>query len=93
LKKQNIGSSLNGAPHPWGWTAECRARQAAAIQSWRPWVNATEPKTPAGKAIVSRNADRRDPLERQLAKIAADMKRVERLVKKAVAKRGRKSRY
>ncbi len=40
-----------------GWTRERRARQAA-IRQWRPWEQATGPRTPAGKARVARNADR-----------------------------------
>ncbi|PNG46568.1 hypothetical protein WDL1CHR_04884 [Variovorax sp. WDL1] len=41
-----------------GWTPERRARQAAAIRAWRPWEKSTGPRTEAGKAKVSRNADR-----------------------------------
>jgi hypothetical protein len=39
-----------------GWTAERKAKQAAAIQNWKPWTQATGPKTVEGKAIVSRNS-------------------------------------
>ena len=39
-----------------GWTSERRARQAALIQRWKPWERSTGPKTPEGKARVSRNA-------------------------------------
>ena len=38
-----------------GWTPERRARQAEAIQSWRPWERSSGPQTAAGKAAVSRN--------------------------------------
>jgi hypothetical protein len=38
-----------------GWTASRRAKQASAIHRWRPWENATGPKTRAGKAKVARN--------------------------------------
>ena len=38
------------------WTPERRARQAAAIQLWKPWEKSTGPKTAEGKAIVARNA-------------------------------------
>jgi len=41
-----------------GWTPERRARQAELIRRWRPWEQATGPKTVAGKARVSRNADK-----------------------------------
>ncbi len=38
------------------WTPERRARQAALIHTWKPWQQATGPRTPDGKAIASRNA-------------------------------------
>lgn len=40
------------------WTPEARARQAALIHAWRPWVASTGPRTELGKAIASRNADK-----------------------------------
>lgn len=39
-----------------GWTPERRARQAALIRAWKPWQQATGPRTPAGKVITARNA-------------------------------------
>ena len=39
-----------------GWTAERKAKQAAAIQKWKPWTRATGPKTLEGKAKVARNS-------------------------------------
>ena len=39
-----------------GWTPQRKAKQSKAIQSWKPWEMATGPRTPAGKAKVSRNA-------------------------------------
>ena len=39
-----------------GWTAKRKAQQASAIQNWKPWTQATGPKTVEGKARVSRNA-------------------------------------
>lgn len=39
-----------------GWTPDRKTRQAKAIQRWKPWQRATGPKSPQGKAIVSRNA-------------------------------------
>ena len=39
-----------------GWTRDRKANQAVAIQSWKPWQRATGPKTPQGKATISRNA-------------------------------------
>ena len=37
-------------------TPERRARQAVLIRTWKPWQQATGPRTPDGKAIASRNA-------------------------------------
>ncbi len=39
-----------------GWTPERRKRQAELIKSWKPWAKSTGPKSPEGKAAVSRNA-------------------------------------
>lgn len=39
-----------------GWTQERRTQQAKTIQRWKPWQRATGPKSPEGKAKVSRNA-------------------------------------
>lgn len=41
-----------------GWTPERRARQAEAIRQWKPWNQSTGPRTEAGKASASRNADK-----------------------------------
>ena len=38
------------------WTPEQRQRQSQAIKQWRPWSKSTGPKSPEGKAVVSRNA-------------------------------------
>jgi hypothetical protein len=38
------------------WKPERRARQAALIQTWKPWQQATGPQTLEGKAIASKNA-------------------------------------
>ena len=38
------------------WTLERRERQAELIRSWKPWEQATGPRTPEGKAQVARNA-------------------------------------
>ena len=38
------------------WTPERRARQAAQIRTWKPWRQATGPRTPDGKATASRNS-------------------------------------
>ena len=39
-----------------GWTPERRAKQAAAIRTWKPWERSTGPVTEAGKASSSQNA-------------------------------------
>ena len=41
-----------------GWTSERRARQAALIRTWQPWLKSTGPRTAAGKARTSRNGDK-----------------------------------
>ena len=38
------------------WTLERRARQAALIRTWKPWQQATGPRSPDGKAKASKNA-------------------------------------
>jgi hypothetical protein len=38
------------------WTPERKARQAALIRTWKPWKQATGPRTPDGKATAARNA-------------------------------------
>lgn len=38
-----------------GWTPERRARQAEAIQRWRPWERSTGPRTAEGKAAAAAN--------------------------------------
>ena len=38
------------------WTPEQRQRQREAIQRWKPWSKSTGPRSPKGKAAVSRNA-------------------------------------
>lgn len=55
LKKS--GSTLQspaGAKH--GWSAERRAKHAAAIRKWKPWAKSTGPRTKSGKAASARNA-------------------------------------
>ena len=38
------------------WTQEQRAALSAQIHNWQPWKHSTGPKSPEGKAVVSRNA-------------------------------------
>ncbi len=44
------------SPRKSGWTAERRAKHAAAIREWKPWSRSTGPRTVAGKARSSLNA-------------------------------------
>lgn len=39
-----------------GWSAERRAKHAAAIRRWKPWLKSTGPKSRAGKRRAARNA-------------------------------------
>ncbi len=39
-----------------GWTPERRAKQSAAIHTWKPWARSTGPVTEAGRASSSQNA-------------------------------------
>ena len=41
-----------------GWTSARRAKQAQAIQTWRPWEQSTGPRTDKGKAQAAVNARR-----------------------------------
>lgn len=38
-----------------GWTPERQAKQAEAIQRWKPWEKSTGPRTAEGKARSSKN--------------------------------------
>ena len=40
------------------WTPERKLRQAEKIRTWKPWQQATGPRTPDGKATTSRNANK-----------------------------------
>lgn len=39
-----------------GWTPARRQRQSGFIKQWKPWAQATGPRSPDGKARVARNA-------------------------------------
>ena len=56
-----------------GWTPERRARQATLIRTWRPWERSTGPKTGAGIARSSRNADRPESFARRLREIRQEV--------------------
>ncbi len=66
-----------------GWTEERRAKQAAAIQRWRPWEKSTGPRSVDGKTRSSRNAwkgGKRPELraiQRGIAEIFAELDRME----------------
>lgn len=38
------------------WSTEQRERQARLIHNWKPWKHSTGARTPAGKAVSSKNA-------------------------------------
>src|SRR5690606_35932546 len=52
----------NGQSNYWrtvmanGWTSKRRAKQARAIQKWRPWERSTGPRTAEGKKAARGNA-------------------------------------
>lgn len=58
------------------WTPEARAKQAEAIQRWKPWEQSTGPVTEEGKSVVSRNAWKGGtrPMLRALAGALRDQK-------------------
>ena len=71
-----------------GWTQERRARQAALIRTWRPWERATGPRTAAGKARSSSNADKPESfnrrtreLKREVAALMAQAKEISNFLK------------
>src|SRR3954451_21000362 len=45
-----LTEQTNAAQTANGWTPERRARQAEAIQQWKPWEKSTGPRTTRGKA-------------------------------------------
>ena len=71
-----------------GWTQERRTRQAEQILTWRPWERSTGPRTAAGKARSSRNADKPESfnrrtreLKKKVATLMAQAKEIEHLFK------------
>ena len=60
-----------------GWTPARKARQSVAVQSWKPWLMATGPKTKQGKAKVSQNAfkgARRPALRQEMTRLRAALR-------------------
>ncbi len=56
-----------------GWTQERRARQAALIRTWRPWECSTGPRTAAGKARSSTNADKPESFNRRTRELKREV--------------------
>lgn len=58
------------------WTPERRQRQAEQIRNWRPWEQATGPRTADGKARISQNAwkgGQRPELRRLAKRVKAEL--------------------
>lgn len=66
-----------------GWTPERRARQAAAIRRWRPWEQATGPKSQEGKTRSAQRAFKggQRAMLRELARLLREQVRVLKQVK------------
>lgn len=58
------------------WTPARRKAQSERIHQWQPWQHATGPRTAAGKATASRNADKGGtrPMLRELANLLRDQR-------------------
>ena len=59
------------------WTRQTRHAAAQAIHGWKPWLHSTGPRTPAGKARVSRNAFKNSPRQKMRA-IARLIRQIEK---------------
>ena len=66
-----------------GWTPERRARQAELIRNWKPWERSTGPRTPEGKARISRNADKGGWRER-LRELSRALRELDETRKRAI---------
>ena len=74
-----------------GWTAERRARQAALIQTWKPWEQSTGPRTQGGKLRSSQNACEHNAYALEIKQAAKRLRDLARECKAALAlaKKGR----
>jgi hypothetical protein len=61
---------------PKNWTPERRARQAAQIRSWRPWLRSTGPRSETGKERSALNALRHGFCSRDWLLAAAGIREV-----------------
>lgn len=62
-----------------GWTPERRKKQSEMIKAWKPWEKSTGPKTEAGKAVSSKNAEKHgmyNEKTKQLLAILKDQKSI-----------------
>jgi len=78
--------------HPWGWSAERRARQSAAIHLWAPWTRSTGPVTEAGKRASPRNRAMPGTLRFELLMVRNEIAHALRLAKAVEARRRSRSR-
>jgi hypothetical protein len=70
-----------------GWTPERRERMRVLIHSWAPWRKSTGPRTPEGKARVSRNGwkgGRREEL-REALRLMRELSRETRRLRELIA--------
>ena len=70
-----------------GWTLERRRWQSAMMQTWRPWAHSTGPRTPEGKARVSKNGLKhgmRGALGRELRAALRIMREAERELRQRI---------
>jgi hypothetical protein len=78
------------APHPWGWTATRRAKQAQAIRRRKPWLQKSGAVTQEGTARVAKNACKPESVRRQVAAMMAELKTVIRQLTAIEAARRRR---
>lgn len=70
------------------WTDEQKAKQAAAIRSWMPWIKSTGPTSASGKAIVAGNRALGEQRRREaLAKAEVELREAEAKVAALRSKR------